>query len=59
MTITVTESSKEVVETLIRNEFHSINFEMDYIYGKADKLIQAANDFGLNDLSEELKNNLV
>jgi hypothetical protein len=55
-TIIATEKSKQTIKRLIRNEFDKVDFAMDYIYGKADELIQTAHDFGLNDLAEEMTN---
>ena len=57
MGITVsTIKSRETIARLIRADFDKIDFSMDYIYGKADELIQTAKDFGLIELAEELEN---
>ena len=58
MSITLTENSKEVVSRLIRNEFDNLDFERDYIFGKAPKLIKTAKEFGLLELAEEMQNDL-
>lgn len=50
-----TEKSKEVLKRLIRKEFDSINFAMDYIYNKADELIELAKYYGLNEFAKELE----
>jgi hypothetical protein len=55
MPTTISHTSKELVERLIMNEFNRIDFTMDFIYGKADKLINLAKEFGLDELSEQLK----
>lgn len=47
-----TETSKELVTRLFEKEFNSIDMSLDYIYGKLDVLIKAANDFGLDELAE-------
>ena len=56
MPVTITEPSKEIVSRLIRNEFDSIDFEMDYIYEKASQLIETAIELGLLELAEEMQN---
>ena len=50
-----TQKSKETLERLIRDKFHKINFELDYIYNEADTLIQTAENYGLTELANELK----
>ena len=54
MGTTLTKSSTELVSRLIKNEFDKIDFTMEYIYNRAEKLINTARDLGLNDLSNEL-----
>lgn len=56
MAVTIAHNSKETVSKLIRKEFDSIDWSVEYIYGKAEVLIQTAKDFGLNELAEELEN---
>lgn len=58
MPIKISNTSKEIVEDLIRNEFHSIDFKMDYIYRKSDKLINLAKELQLDELVNELENAL-
>ena len=50
-----TQKSKETLERLIRDKFHKINFELDYIYNEADALIETAQTYGLSELANELK----
>ena len=54
MGTTLTKSSTQIVSRLIKNEFEQIDFTMEYIYNRAEKLINTARDLGLNDLSNEL-----
>ena len=56
MATTLSANSKQTVSQLIRNAFDKIDFSMEYIYNKADGLIQTANDLGLHELAEELHN---
>lgn len=56
MATTLSANSKETVSQLIRNAFDKIDFSTDYIYNRADELIQAAKDYGLHELAEELHN---
>jgi len=44
-----TERTKELLTRLISDDYEKIDFEMDYIYGKADELIALALSYGLND----------
>ena len=50
-----TEKSKALIEGLIRAEFDKIDFAMDYIYNKADDLINTAENYGLFKLAEEMR----
>jgi len=61
MLTTITETSKELITRLFNEEFESIDMSMDYIYGKMDKLIKAAREFGLDELANryEQEKNLV
>jgi hypothetical protein len=52
---TISANSKATVTRLVRKEFDSIDFSSEYIHNKADKLIQAASDFGLLELAIELQ----
>jgi hypothetical protein len=54
--ITISANSKETVSRLIRKEFDLIDFNQEYIYEKADKLINTAQEFGLLELAIELQN---
>ena len=45
----------KMLETMIRNHFETIDFEMDWIYNASDKLISIAEKTGLNELASELK----
>lgn len=54
MATTLTQSSIELVSKLLRNEFEQIDFSMEYIYKRAEKLINTARDLGLNDLADEM-----
>jgi len=57
MAITIsTEKSKELLSRMIRAEFEKIDFDMDYIYQKADELIALAKTYGLTDLADEMAN---
>lgn len=56
MGVTISKGSIETVSRLIRNEFEKIDWSLEFIYNKADELIQTATDFNLYDLAEELKN---
>ena len=58
MPITIAETSRETVSRLIRNEFDNIDMSIDYITGKAERLINTAKDFGLIDLAEEMESDL-
>ena len=54
MPTTIAENSKELVSNLIRKDFERIDLSMEYIYGKAQSLIDAAIDLGLHELAAEL-----
>jgi hypothetical protein len=54
MAITISDNSKELVTSLIKKEFHAIDFQWDYIDHKAQMLIKACMDFGLWELANEL-----
>lgn len=56
MATTLSANSKATVSQLIRTAFDKIDFSMEYIYNKADKLIRTARELGLNDLADELHN---
>lgn len=58
MATTLTTASIELVSNLIRKEFEQVDLNMDYIYGKADKLIATAHDLGLSELANEMSNDL-
>lgn len=58
MGITLTKPSKSLVKRLIRKEFDEIDVRLEYIYNKAEKLIKTAEEFGLNELAQEMKNDL-
>lgn len=58
MPTTISHTSKEIVSRLIRQEFESIDWSMEYIYHNAKNLIQTATDFGLTELAEEMQNDL-
>lgn len=60
MKITIsTEKSKEILRRLIRNDFESINFSMEFIYEKADELIALARIYSLSDLADEMENDKI
>lgn len=54
----IREESKEYLEILFRKEFNQINWSMEWVYNKADKLYKAMEDYGFNDLLEELKKDI-
>lgn len=56
MGVTISKGSIKTVSRLIRNEFEKIDWSVEYIYNKADELIQTAIDFNLHELAEELQN---
>lgn len=51
----LTTEDKETLETLIRNEFNNIDFSLDWIYEKSNKLIALAEKLKLTELVNELK----
>ena len=55
MQATIAQNSKELLSRMITREFNEIDFSMDYIYGKADELIELAKNLGLNELAQQLK----
>lgn len=55
-TIISTQKSKETISRLIRNDFDKIDLSLDYIYCKADALIETAYHYGLIELANEMKN---
>ena len=55
MPISITEDSRQFLEKLIQDKFHSIDFSMEYIYGEAEKLIKITKDLGMYHLAEELE----
>lgn len=58
MATTLTNTSIEIVSNLIRKEFEQVDFSMDYIYNRAEKLIATAKDLGLNELAAEMSDDL-
>lgn len=58
MPTTIAKTSIETVSQLIRKEFDSLDLSLDYIYGKAQKLIDTAIDFGLYELANEMTKDL-
>lgn len=54
MPITVTEQSKEFVKSLFIKKFESIDLDMDYIYNDVPKLINAAQEYGLDDVVQTI-----
>lgn len=57
MAITIsTEKTKELLARLIRADFEKIDFEMEYIYRRADELIALATAYGLHDEAKEMTN---
>ena len=54
----LTKKSKEILSSMIKTEFDKIDFKNEYIYKKADELIEVAKELNLNDLAEELKSDL-
>lgn len=57
MAITIsTEKTKELLARLISNEFEKIDFEMEYIYQRADELIALATVYGLHDEAKQMTN---
>ena len=54
----LTKKSKEILSSMIKTEFNKIDFKNEYIYKKADELIEVAKELNLNDLAEELKSDL-
>lgn len=57
MSITVRKPSREILQRIIRKEFHAIPDE-PWADEELYKLIEAARDFGFKSLSEELIENL-
>ena len=58
MATAIAKTSKDTICRMFRNEFEKIDKSMDYIFNRSGILIQAAKDYGLNDLAEELKADL-
>jgi len=58
MPLTIAQTSKETVSSLIRKEFDNIDITLEYITGNAKRLIQTAKDFGLTELAEQMQNDL-
>ena len=54
----LTKKSKEILSSMIKTEFNKIKIKNEYIYKKADELIEVAKELNLNDLAEELKSDL-
>lgn len=54
MTGTITQQNKELLSRMIVNEFNQIDFSTDYIYGKADELINLSSELGLSELANQL-----
>ena len=55
---TPTTESKELMHKLISDAFEAVNFEMEFIYKQAPKLIKMAKDYGFTDLAKEMEDNL-
>ena len=55
-TITLNKQDKEVLSELIKSAYYKIDFNLDYIYKKAPKLIQLAKNCKLEKLVEEIEN---
>ena len=59
MPVTISsQESKETVSKLIRQAFDRVDFDREYIYGEAARLIQTAKDYGLTELANEMQNDL-
>ena len=54
----LTKKSKEILSSMIKTEFNKKKLKNEYIYKKADELIEVAKELNLNDLAEELKSDL-
>ena len=47
--------SKLIIESLIRQEFDKIDFQMEHIYNRAAELIQTAKVYGLLECAERME----
>ena len=57
-TVIPTTESKELMHKLISDAFEDVNFEMEFIYKQAPKLIKMAKEYGFTDLAKEMEGNL-
>ena len=55
---TPTTESKELMHKLISDAFEAVNYEMEFVYKQAPKLIKMAKDYGFTDLEKEMEDNL-
>ena len=55
MGITIAENSKEFMERLLQKEFDRIDWNLEYIYDHATRIISAAREYGLNEKADELE----
>ena len=55
---TPTTESKELMHKLISDAFEAVNYEMEFVYKQAPKLIKMAKDYGFTDLAKEMEDNL-
>lgn len=56
MPISITESSRTLLEKLIYDKWEKIDFSMDYIYNESEKVIALTKELGMYNLAEELEN---
>lgn len=54
MATTISQNSIDTVTRLIEKEFNTINFKLDFIYGRSEELIKLADNLGLKDLAFDL-----
>ena len=50
----ITESRRDLLSRKIRKEFDEIDFSLDWVFRKADKLINTARSYGLDKLADEM-----
>lgn len=53
--ISITENSREFLESIFWKEFNSIDKSMDYVYGKSKKIIETAKELGMYHMAEEME----
>lgn len=56
MPISITEKSRDFLESIVMDKWNSIDWKNDYIYGVSVKVITLCKELGMYHLAEQLEN---